>query len=255
MNVTTTSHQLAQQFLTCLTFYTRFPAGRLIDSEQSFAASQWAAPLVGVVIGSVAGAVFFVADLAGVPAAVSAGLCLAAMIALTGALHEDGLADTADGFGGGSTKTAKLEIMRDSRLGSFGALALILSCLIRWSCLTALANSVAVFAGLVAAHCASRALIPMFMLQVEPARSDGLSAGAGSPDNNTVIVSLMFGVVSLLILGLSSVMVCAALLAGWLFAMKLLCERQIGGQTGDVIGALQQGAEILILIVATVLFV
>ncbi|MEX0345673.1 MAG: adenosylcobinamide-GDP ribazoletransferase [Rhizobiaceae bacterium] len=255
MSAAATTRRLVQQFLICLTFYTRIPAGRLIDSEQDFASSQWAAPLVGVVIGMVAGSVFLAAELAAVPASVSAGLCLTALIVLTGALHEDGLADAADGFGGGSSKGEKLEIMRDSRLGSFGALALIVSCLIRWACLTALASGGTVFVGLIAAHCASRAMIPLFMLQVSPARSDGLSAGVVSPDKGTVIVTLLFGIVSLLILGPLAAAVCTALLAGWLVAMKFLCERQIGGQTGDVIGALQQGAEILVLVTVTAFFV
>lgn len=252
MNAATTTRQLAQQFLICLTLYTRIPAGRLIDTEQDFASSQWAAPLVGIVIGIVAGSVFLVAETAGTPAAVSAGLCLAALILLTGALHEDGLADTADGFGGGSSKTTKLEIMRDSRLGSFGVLALIVSCLIRWACLTALASGGVVFIGLIAAQSASRALIAIFMLRVAPARSDGLSAGAGSPEAGSAIVALLIGVVGLLILGLPAAIISATLLAAWLVGIKFICERQIGGQTGDVIGALQQGAEILVLVVATV---
>ncbi len=239
-----------QQFLTCVTFYTRLPVGRLLYSEPDFAASQWAAPSVGIIIGAVGGIVYAVADFCGLPDSVSAALCLASLIVFTGALHEDGLADTADGLGGGNSKPDKLEIMRDSRLGSYGALALLMSCLIRWSSISAIANPITVSIGLIAAHSASRALIPAFMTYVAPARRDGLSARAGSPQFSASIIALVIGAVVLLSTGLSFAVIAALLLFVIWMTMKLLCEHQIGGQTGDVIGALQQGAEVVILLTA-----
>ena len=109
----------------------------------------------------------------------AAALAVAATVAVTGALHEDGLADVADGFGGGATRERKLEIMRDSRIGTYGVCALILSFILRISALTNLGDPALVTAVLVAAHAAARAPIPAFMRLVPAARTDGLSADAG----------------------------------------------------------------------------
>ncbi|MBN8881520.1 MAG: adenosylcobinamide-GDP ribazoletransferase, partial [Salana multivorans] len=100
-------------------------------------------------------------------------LALAAGMAATGCLHEDGLSDVADGFGGGKTREHKLEIMRDSRIGTYGTAALGLSLLLRWSALAGLAGPVEVLAALIAAHCASRALLGAFMHLLPRARADG----------------------------------------------------------------------------------
>ena len=115
----------------------------------------------------------------GLPTTIVAALALAAGTLVTGGLHEDGLADVADGFGGGSTPEKKLTIMKDSRIGSYGVAALILSFLLRWSALVAL-GFVAIPV-LLLAHAASRALMPALMRLSPPARENGLSAGAGRP--------------------------------------------------------------------------
>src|SRR5690606_40192087 len=110
----------------------------------------------------------------GLPSGPAAALALAAAMLMTGCLHEDGLSDVADGIGGGSTRERKLEIMRDSRIGSYGTAALVISLLLRWSALAALAGPAQVFAAFIAAHCASRALPGALMHVLPPARADGL---------------------------------------------------------------------------------
>ena len=186
----------------------------------------------------------------------------------TGCLHEDGLSDTADGFGGGGSRERILEIMRDSRIGAFGACALMLSILLRWSALVALASGAgaangsgaahsapaAVFAALLAAHGGSRALLPAFLHLLPPARADGLSAGAGGVGRPVAGAALALGFLSLLALGLSAALMAAAALAAAFFLFRALCLKKIGGQTGDTAGALQQIAEILILLVACAVF-
>ncbi|MEZ5812657.1 MAG: adenosylcobinamide-GDP ribazoletransferase [Rhizobiaceae bacterium] len=234
----------------CVMFYTRLPIGRWLDGSDDFAAAQWAAPLAGLLVGLCGGLAFWLLSAAGLASGLAAALGLGIVIVLTGALHEDGLADTVDGFGGGKTRRQKLDIMRDSRLGVYGALALGLSLLIRWAALVQLAEPLPVLVALVAAHTASRAPIAGFVALVPPARSDGLSAGVGQIDNLTVLAALGFGVLALLTAGLGFAVVAVAVLALWFFALKTLSERQIGGQTGDVVGALQQGGEILVLVIA-----
>ena len=114
-----------------LMLLTRLPAGR-IDPAPTIAAAAWAFPLAGAVVGVLQALVLIAAIGLGLPMAMAAGLALAAGVLATGGLHEDGLADCADGFGGGRSPARKLEIMRDSRIGSYGALALILGLGLRW---------------------------------------------------------------------------------------------------------------------------
>ncbi len=251
--MTISPKQLLQQVLVCLTFYTRLPAGRWLSADTDFAAAQWAAPIAGLVVGAIGAAILLLAHGAGLGPQLAAALCVAATIAVTGALHEDGAADTADGFGGGKTAGQKLDIMRDSRIGTYGTLTLILIILIRWSAIASLAHPASAALIVVAAHMASRALFPAFLILVKPARSDGLSAGISVIGPQTAIIALIIGLSALLASGLAFTAIAAGILLGWFFALKTICERQIGGHTGDVMGALQQGGEMLILITAILL--
>jgi adenosylcobinamide-GDP ribazoletransferase len=170
-------------------------------------------------------------------------------------LHEDGLADTADGFGGGATAERKLEIMRDSRIGAYGACALALSFLVRWSALIALSEPRYVALALVLAHVSARALLPPFMRHVPPARQDGLASGAGTPPAQSVAIAIGIGIVCLLLgFGLIGAIVASIVLGLLTLALAKLARRQIGGQTGDVLGALEQTAEAAILLIATARF-
>jgi adenosylcobinamide-GDP ribazoletransferase len=247
-----------------LAFCTRLPLGdvpmaggatsRGARVRGALAQASWAFPLAGVVVGA-AGALVYAAaaalGLAGLPAA---ALALAATLALTGCLHEDGLADTADGFGGGRDRARKLAIMHDSRLGTYGACALALSLMLRWSALAALRTPAAVALALVAAHAAGRAALPAFMRAVPAARSDGLSADAGRPSRNGAAAAAAIGVVALgLALGPVAGAVALLLVAATGAFLGRLALRQIGGQTGDVLGALEQASEIAILLTAAAL--
>jgi len=173
---------------------------------------------------------------------------VATQILATGALHEDAAADVADGFGGGASREAKLAIMRDSRVGTFGVLALILLVAGRLAALAALAEPGVALAALIAAGALSRALIVGVMRMLPPARGDGLGATAGRPDQRGVALAFAIAMaIAWLALGLGDslvVLVVAAFGAGLLAG---LAKRQIGGQTGDVLGACQQIAELLAL--------
>lgn len=236
----------------CLVFFTRLPLPVFDFRGRSLAAAIWAAPIAGLAVALIGAAVYAVGTRLGLAAGPASVLAVASTLLATGCLHEDGLSDVADGFGGGKTRDRKLEIMRDSRIGAYGACALGLSLLIRWSVLSELATSVQVLFALVAAHAGSRGLLGAFMHLLPAARSDGLSAGAGTVSAETAVLGAALGALALLALGLGGA-VFALVLLGLLFAaFRALCLNQIGGQTGDTAGALQQLSEITILLVASV---
>ena len=238
----------ARDVLLCLGFFTRLPVPAVAWSAGDLASAIWAAPLAGAVVGAAGAAAYAAGDALGLPPTAAAGLALAATMLLTGCLHEDGLADTADGFGGGSTRERKLEIMRDSRLGTFGVCALGLSLLLRWSALAAIADPAAVGWALVAAHAAGRASIPAVMLALPPARPPGLAGAAGRPSSAMAALAAMLGVLTLWPLGSTALFAGIALLLAWAALLGWLAMRQVGGQTGDVLGALEQGSEIAVLL-------
>lgn len=236
----------------CLVFFTRL---RLPSSDfggRGLADAIWAAPFAGLGVAVMGALVYTVVFTAGLAAGPATALALAATMLITGCLHEDGLSDVADGFGGGRTPDGKLEIMRDSRIGAYGAAAIGVSLLIRWSALSQLAGPGHVFLALLAAHAASRGLFGAFMYFLPPARSDGLSANAGSVTKETATIGAVLGAVALLALGLGGAIAALVVLVALFAAFRLLCLRQIGGQTGDTIGAIQQLGEMAVLLVASV---
>ncbi len=247
----------------CLVYLTRLPI-RLRDEEAAaeLAPASWCFPLVGLLIGVITAAVAAFALWIGLTAWIAALLALATGVLLTGGLHEDGLADMADGFGGGWTRERRLEIMRDSRLGSYGALALGLSLLLRAATLAALADlgMLELCAALLVAHSGSRAVLPLFMAITPLARREGQSVSAGRPGMTPVSLALAQAMLLLLLVsllvgqGFGFFLLACLLLAGSALAVRALAQRQIGGYTGDVLGGLEQSAELLVLLAALLLF-
>ncbi|TGQ94285.1 adenosylcobinamide-GDP ribazoletransferase [Mesorhizobium sp. M8A.F.Ca.ET.208.01.1.1] len=250
--ITLSPRQVLDDIALCLVFFTRLPLPVLDFRGRSLAAAIWAAPIAGLAVGLIGAIVFATAERFGLAIGPSAALALVATVLTTGCLHEDGLSDVADGFGGGKSRGRKLEIMRDSRIGAYGAMALALSLLIRWSTLSELPDPTQALFALVAAHAASRGVLGAFMHLLPPARSDGLSADAGTVSLGTAIAGGVLGAIPLLLLGPGGA-IAALVLLGLLFAaFHALCLNQIDGQTGDTIGALQQVSEIAVLLVASV---
>ena len=234
---------------TAVSFLTRLPIPHSAGPMPSnFVRAQRALPLVGAAIGAVVGFVCLALRAVGVPDLAAAALALGASAMLTGALHEDGLADVADGFGGGRDRDSKLEIMRDSRLGTYGALILMVSFATKLSALAVLPDGVVV-QSLIAAHALARGVLPAMAMNLAYARKDGLAANAGRPDLATAAtagaIALVIALLSLPWLdALLAALACCAVAAG----MAVLAQRQIGGQTGDVLGGAEQLGEIAILV-------
>jgi adenosylcobinamide-GDP ribazoletransferase len=242
--------------LAALRFFSRLPAPALGFERDAFAVPDLQriapyAPLAGAVVAACGAIALWLARALGLPPLVAAGLALSALVLAAGGLHEDGLADVADGFGGGATRERKLEIMRDSRLGAYGGAALVLSLLLRVAALAALtAESTAEgAAALLLAGAISRAcsLAPIALL--DPARLDGAGASVGRLDagafwRGVLTAFAIAAILGLAVLGFGRAMLAFALAWAAALIMAAVAQKQIGGQTGDVAGAAQQLAEI-----------
>jgi adenosylcobinamide-GDP ribazoletransferase len=242
----------AQELKASLTFCTRLPLGRAAAADaKAVASAAWALPVAGLVIGLIGALIYVLAHRLGLPAWPAAALAVTATLVVTGALHEDGLADTADGFGGGASREQKLDIMRDSRTGAYGVCALVLSLALRIGTLASFGDTYAVVWALIASHTAARAAMATLMWLLPPARSDGLSYEAGCPpgENVAAAAAIAFVVLLLCLHPLRGVVAALVLIAA-IALMAWLSMRQIEGQTGDVLGATEQVGEIALLLVA-----
>ncbi|MBI5112124.1 adenosylcobinamide-GDP ribazoletransferase [Rhodoplanes serenus] len=211
-------------------------------------------PLVGGVIGGAVGVAYLGLLLIDVPPLAAAALALGFSALLTGALHEDGLADVGDGFGGGRDKAKKLEIMRDSRLGTYGALTLMVAFAAKMAALAALPR-VAVLPVLVTAYALGRAAIPLLALRLPPARKDGLGHAAGTPTQAVAVTAAVIAVVlTLIMLPIREAVFAVAVAVAAAAAVAALALRQIGGHTGDVFGAAEQTVEIAVLVMCAARF-
>jgi adenosylcobinamide-GDP ribazoletransferase len=246
----------------CLRFYTRLPVPALPWEADPHALPDFSRmtrmlPLAGFVVGCVGALAFALPFLLGLGNFIAATIAIATLTLVTGAFHEDGLADTFDAFGGGSTRERKLEIMKDSRIGTFGGAALMLGLILRIALVAALADALglgATMAAIVTVAALSRtfALLPLTLL--EPARLDGASAAVGRPSQATFATACIIAVTASLALALSAghslaaiaLAVALGFVACWV--MMRWSRASIGGQTGDVAGAAQQLAEVAALL-------
>ena len=225
---------------------TRLPI--VVDGERAMergAAAAWAYPLVGVVVGVILAAATACMSWAGVPSGVAAGLVLAGSVVMTGAMHEDGLADSADGLWGGWDKARRLEIMKDSHIGVYGVCAIALSLLIRWLALVVIISVGAYWVAFITAGALSRANMVVLMSALPNARDGGLSKNVGRPTGATVWLAVGIAAGFTLLCGYPWAIV-VTVVAGLVCAG--IARAKIGGQTGDILGATQQISEMAVLI-------
>jgi adenosylcobinamide-GDP ribazoletransferase len=239
---------LATDLRVALAFYTRLPISLPAPVDgAALARASWCSPLAGALIGVIAAFVYWASVRLHLPQLVAAALAVAAGMLCTGCLHEDGLADTADGFGG-ATREQALDIMRDARIGTFGACALIVSFALRVGALNDLPWTSLVAWALIGAHAAARGSLPLLMWALPPARADGLSAQAGAPSPRRTIAAALLGAAILWIaLGTAAALIAIAFMLLGLGGLALVSRRKIGGQTGDVLGAAEQVGECIVL--------
>jgi adenosylcobinamide-GDP ribazoletransferase len=241
-----------------LRFYSRLPVPILPwecdpHAPPDFSGMARVLPIAGAVIGLVPALVLVAALHLGLGPLLTAALAIAALTLATGAFHEDGLADTADGFGGGTTPERKLAIMKDSRIGSFGGAALSLSFILRVAALAALADRLepaAAAGAVVLAATLSRTGALILLVVLPPARVEGSSYAVGrlAPRNflpagaSALALALALGLP--LGLPLPGLLLAIALPVAAALGLSRLSARMIGGQTGDVAGAAQQAGEV-----------
>ena len=220
-------------------------SGSLADTVRGF-------PLAGIIIALPASLVLFAGDLLDLPEAVTALLAITTLIVTTGGLHEDGLADVADGFYGGSSTERRLEIMKDSSIGSYGTLALIISTLLRTALLATILDELDVFQVIlviIGTEAVNRGVLVKFWQSLSSVRAGGVADSAGAPNATAANFALIFASVA----GATgygaaggplAVILAACLTALVFFGFSALCRTKIGGQTGDTLGAMQQMATI-----------
>ncbi len=233
-------------FFAAVRFFTRLPVPAWVGhSEAQLEGAARYFPLIGIVVGAIGAGVTFAASLA-LPASIAVVLGMAATILATGAFHEDAFADSCDGFGGGWDKAQVLAIMKDSRIGSYGAIGIALMLLAKWNALMELQWEILPVA-LVAAHAASRFAATTLMAGLDYVRPDGPSKsrpvakrmGAGA-----LALAGACGLAPCLLLPLPEIGYALVAMALATLAAAIFFERRIGGYTGDCLGATQQVAEL-----------
>ncbi|MEO0327517.1 MAG: adenosylcobinamide-GDP ribazoletransferase [Pseudomonadota bacterium] len=242
---------LKSQLALTLSFFTRLALPkRLANSlEENPKLNEAVAffPLIGLLIGISVAFIWHISSQFFQPA-IAAGLAIVSGALITGALHEDGLADCADGLGATPDRERALEIMRDSRIGTYGVIALIGSFGLRWTALASF-DVYAGIAALIIAHCIARSSITLAMQYSNYARSQGLGSLANGeiPARMFMINLLLAGTIALLAGGLTG-LVAAAFGFGIAWCFLKFLETRLGGYTGDGLGGMEQLAEITILI-------
>lgn len=249
---------LARDIRLVLSFFTRLPVKAPADGGDlappnlapvNLAGAARAFPIAGLAVGLVGALIYFLAMELGLSGLLAALLAVAATVMVGGALHEDGLADFADMLGVRGDRARKLEVMRDSRIGSYGVLALGFSVAIKVGAIVGLGEPRLVAGALIAAHVMGRAVLPVIMRSLPMARTDGLAHGAGKPTSAGMYQALGLGLLLSAFAcgpGPALVSLVVGLVAAYL--VSEIARRQIGGYTGDVLGAAQEAAQLAILI-------
>ncbi|RCK35296.1 cobalamin biosynthesis protein CobS [Thalassospira xiamenensis] len=235
-------------FWRALALLSRVPVSATCDFRPvAIARSVWCWPLVGLFIAGIAIIPAYLTEVLTGNGMIAAIVATLALILLTGAMHEDGIADCADGFGGGQDKLRKLEIMRDSRIGTYGVVALVLCLAMRVAVLAAAGESGSMAAILIVMATLSRAAMPIVTYVFDPAREDGLGKGAGRPDIRMVAAGLAVALMLVVIVAgaLTAFMCLVAMMVG-ASIVGWIARHQIGGHTGDVLGMTQIISELFV---------
>ena len=245
----------------CLAFYTRLPLSACFLSHHPLDIERrgWAIPVAGAIIGLASAMTLCLFQMIGFSSLICAIFSVICVVLITGGLHEDGLADFVDGVGGGKNREDKLKIMRDSHIGSYGALAIFLALLLRVGAISALLQHglmISCLALVMAAFC-SRVFGLSPMLFMPSARQDGLGAMMAAPSmcRYNFLIGIVFFIAIILScseMTISIVFIALALSLCSSIIIGMIARRYLGGYTGDVLGAAQLAAEITALLMLSI---
>jgi adenosylcobinamide-GDP ribazoletransferase len=247
---------LPRDTMRALGFLTRIPiAAKWFEGDDGVLSRTCRAfPLAGAISTVPALAVLAIGTFFDLPVLLTAVIAIATLVATCGGLHEDGLADVADGFYGGSHAERRLEIMKDSRIGAYGAVALVLTLMVRAIALAALLQPSlpGASAGLVAAVVAGKMALVWHWTELPSARAGGTADKAGMPAEDAGIFALILGAAIAVVLAFAFRGFAPTVIAGVFAALatigfRILCQSKIGGHTGDTLGATAIIAEIAFL--------
>jgi adenosylcobinamide-GDP ribazoletransferase len=233
-------------FFTAIMFYTRIPVPKFTGySEENLNKATRYFPLVGIIVGAITALLFYLLQFI-LPKELAVLLSMAASIFITGAFHEDGFADFCDGFGGGYTKEKILEIMKDSRIGTYGTIGLIMMLAIKFLSLTNI-ETAQIPIVLISAHAFSR-VFPILMIYTSSySRMDATSKTKpiGKKSNLlSLIIAVLFGIGLLFFIHWIAVLIIIIFCNIVFLIFRNYVIRKLGGYTGDVLGAIQQISEI-----------
>ena len=220
---------------------TRLPAGTLTSQLPELAHARWAFPIVGCIVGGIIAASYIILSLLLLPSFAAAILAITAGLFSTGAIHEDGLADCADGFGGGQNREKKLAIMRDSAIGSYGTLSLIIIMGLRISLLSMLPAKLEIVTPIIICAVISRYAMVGYLCLLPAARQDGLGnqASGNQTSGDNISALLLAGLIALpaFVTGAFGLIYVIIAIVSVALIWGVIAKYQLGGQTGDVCGA------------------
>ena len=220
---------------------TRLPAGTLTSQLPELAHARWAFPIVGCIVGGIIAASYIILSLLLLPSFAAAILAITAGLFSTGAIHEDGLADCADGFGGGQNREKKLAIMRDSAIGSYGTLSLIIIMGLRISLLSMLPAKLEIVTPIIICAVISRYAMVGYLCLLPAARQDGLGnqASGNQTSGDNISALLLAGLIALpaFVIGAFGLIYVIIAIVSVALIWGVIAKYKLGGQTGDVCGA------------------
>ena len=220
---------------------TRLPAGTLTSQLPELAHARWAFPIVGCIVGGIIAVSYIILSLLLLPSFAAAILAITAGLFSTGAIHEDGLADCADGFGGGQNREKKLAIMRDSAIGSYGTLSLIIIMGLRISLLSMLPAKLEIVTPIIICAVISRYAMVGYLCLLPAARQDGLGnqASGNQTSGDNISALLLAGLIALpaFVIGAFGLIYVIMAIVSVALIWGVIAKYQLGGQTGDVCGA------------------
>ena len=249
-------HNIWEDLLVSLMLLTRFPVAKYRKEQNppNLTRAQWAFPLVGALVGFITIFIANALNYIGFNETTSSVVGVMTALLVIGAFHENGLAKVLDGFGGGAEKKQKLEIMKEGRLGTYGTLGLIISTLLKVSLITELLNTPGCFLLVMCSFSLGRTSIVILRRSSIVASGETSTTLVGKASFTQTLLAILFGTIWIIPISFSLVLIVTFVMLMLTLGLRFLALRQIGGVSGDVLGASVQIVEISVLAIVNFWF-